>query len=378
MSGKPLPRAEALLRAGIREGLHLGGQLYVSRAGRPMTDLAVGLSRPGVPMTTETLVLWLSSTKPVAAVAVARLWERGLLELDDPVARHIPEFGQRGKEDVTIRHLLTHTSGIRLLRLGWPHDSWSEILDRICRMRLEPRAVPGKRAAYHLASSWFVLGELVRRLDGRPFARYVREEIFVPLGMESSWVGMPVERYRAYGERIGAMFDTETQPPEDHRWDREIWVTGCHPGGNGFGPIRELGRFYEMLLAGGRLGDARILRPQTVEALTARHRAGMYDHTFRVVLDWGLGFILNSALYHQEGDLPYAYGRHASRRTYGHSGYRSSTAFADPEHRLVVALAVNGTPSEENHRRRFRLLTEAVYEDLGLTGEVPVVESIEA
>jgi CubicO group peptidase (beta-lactamase class C family) len=131
------------------------------------------------------------------------------------------------------------------------------------------------------------------------------------------------------------------------------------------GPIRELARFHTALLAGGALDGRRILQPQTVEALTARHRTGLLDQTFRHVMDWGLGVIPNPAIYGDE-TVPYAYGRHASRRAVGHSGRRSSTAFMDPEHRLVVALAVNGMPGEDAHRERFRALTEAIYTDLGL------------
>ncbi|HYX24135.1 MAG TPA: serine hydrolase, partial [Thermoanaerobaculia bacterium] len=102
---------------------------------------------------------------------------------------------------------------------------------------------------------------------------------------------------------------------------------------------------------------------QTVEALTARHRAGMVDATFKHVLDWGLGFIVNSVQYGAE-TVPYGYGRHASARTFGHSGYRSSTGFADPERGLAVALAFNGTPGNERHEMRVRSVLDAVYEDL--------------
>ena len=84
-------------------------------------------------------------------------------------------------------------------------------------------------------------------------------------------------------------------------------------------------------------------------------------------MDWGLGFIVNSAIYDQP-TLPYAYGPHASRRTYGHSGYKSSTAFADPENRLVVAIATNGTPADQDHLDRMETLCAAVYEDLGIVG----------
>lgn len=367
-SSRPLVRTIAMLEEGIERGLHLGAQLYVSRGGEVMADTAVGEARAGVPMTSDTLTLWLSSTKPTAAVALARLWERGEVGLDDPVSRFIPEFAVGGKERVTVRHLLTHTSGIRMLDVGWPRESWDAIISRIASKKLEPRWDPGQKAGYHLASSWFILGEIIRRVDGRPYERFIREEVFEPLGMEDSWVGMPPERYAAYGgeegERIAVLYETSSAEPRPHRWHQEDYVTHPSPGGNGRGPIRELGRFYETLLAGGTTPDGtEILRPQTVEALTARHRVGLYDHTFRHVMDWGLGFIINSAIYDQP-TLPYAYGPHASRRTYGHSGYKSSTAFADPEHHLVVAIATNGTPADQDHLDRMETLCAAVYEDL--------------
>jgi CubicO group peptidase (beta-lactamase class C family) len=367
----PLTR-EAIL-AGMRAGLHLGAQLYVSRQGEVIADGAAGDSRPGRRLRRDDLMLWLSSVKPVAAVAIAQLWERGLLELDDPVARHVPEFAAHGKGAITLRHLLTHTAGIRLLDVGWPRDSWDAIIARIAAMRPEPRWVPGRKAGYHHASSWFLLGEVVRRLDGRPFRGYARAEIFEPLGMLDCWIGMPVERYRELREqdRLCPVYDTEAAPggpPRPQGWDSEAWCTGTHPGGNGYGPISQLGRFYEMLLARGRApgaaGGRPVLSPQAVEAATARHRAGMLDHTFQHVLDWGLGFIVNSRQY--GAAVPYGYGGHASPRTFGHSGYRSSTGFADPEQGLAVALAFNGTPSDEAHERRIRGVLDALYLDLGL------------
>jgi CubicO group peptidase (beta-lactamase class C family) len=418
----PLDHAAALARLpltrdaildGVRQGLHLGAQIYVSRHGEAIADAAAGEIRPGQPLRPDHLMLWLSSTKPVAAVAVAQLWERGLLELDDPVARHIPEFAVHGKGAITLRHLLTHTAGIRLLNVGWPDDPWEVIIARIAAMRPEPRWVPGRKAGYHEASSWFLLGELVHRLDGRPFRRYVREEIFEPLAMYDSWVGMPVESYREYREHgsLCPLYDTAGAPagaaPKPTGRDSEAWCTGTHPGGNGYGPTSQLGRFYEMLLArgkaaagapgatsaspgdpggdgdhGGTSHDAvaghnastsekrgasgrRLLSPQAVEAITARHRAGMLDQTFQQVLDWGLGFIVNSRQY-GAATVPYGYGDHASPRTFGHSGYRSSTAFADPEHGLAVALAWNGAPDEEAHQRRVRAVLNALYQDLGL------------
>ena len=310
----------AVIQDGIDRGLHRGAQLYLGRQGVTVADLAVG-------MTTDTPMPWLSSTKPVAAVAIAQLWERQKLELDDPVMKHIPEFGNNGKEAITIRHLLTHTAGIRAIAGNWEDAPREQVIEAICRMRVEPGWVPGKKAGYHAATTWYILGELVRRLDGRPFEQYVREEVLLPAGMKDSSI------------------------------DR--------PGAGGKGPIRDLGRFYEMLLNRGTWDRTRIISPQTVEALTARHRVGMFDHTFKRKIDWGLGFIINSAYYGDE-TTPYGFGPHASDRTFGHSGQQSSTGFADPEHVLVVAWAFDGMPGEKRHDERLRAVDAAIYEDLRL------------
>lgn len=363
------PRTIGLLEQGRRDGQHLGGQLCVLRRGEIVADLAFGEAAPGAPMTREHRMLWLSSGKPVAVVAVAQLWERGRLGLDDAVAVHIPEFGAAGKEGVTVRHLLTHTAGLRLPEVGWPEASWEEILARICAHRLEPRWVPGRKAGYHQMSTWFVLGEIVRRLDGRDFPRYAREEILLPLGLADCWLGMPEEEYDRSAARLAPLWSCEGGPTERSMrpWHGRERLTRNSPGTNGCGPMRQFVRLHEALRRGGELDGARILSPQTVEALAARHRVGLFDHTFRARLDWGLGLIVNSA-WHGEPEVPYGYGPHASARTFGHSGARSSTGFCDPEHGLAVALAVNGMPSEAAHRLRFHALLAALYEDLGLVG----------
>jgi len=351
------------LDAGLDKGSYLGGQMFVSRRGTTLLETSFGEARPGEAMTAAHLPIWFSTGKPIAAIAIAQLWERRLLELDDPVSRFVPEFAAGGKQKVSIRHLLTHTGGFRMLDLNWPISTWDEIIDRICRKRLEPRWVPGATAGYHRTSSWFMLGEIVRRVDGRPFETYVREELFLPLGMKNSWIGMPADRYRRYEDLIAPLFDTDTPEPRITRWHSQEWVTSCSPGANARGPIRELATFYEMLRAGGTHDGIRILTPQSVEAFTAKHRVGLYDKTFQAVLDWGLGFMKNSAHYGVKG-LPYSFGHYASDRVFGHSGYRSSIAFCDPTHHLVVALAVNGTSSELVYQRFVQGLLDTLYGEL--------------
>ncbi len=372
-------RTLAELAAGIAAGRHSGGQISVVRDGVALADAGFGFVRPreesrdalhDAPrdaMTRDHRMLWLSAGKPIAAIAVATLWERGLLGLDDPVSSAIPEFAAGGKERVTVRHLLTHTAGVRMLDTGWPALGWDGVMAKICAQKLEPGWNPGRKAGYHLASSWFVLGELVRRLDSRPFERWVREELFEPLGCARCWFGIPENRLAAERPLIAPAFDTGEGEPRELPWLTDERLTGCSPGANGLGPMRELARVYEMLRRGGELDGRRYLSPQIVEAMTARHRVGLHDQTFRTRLDWGLGVIVNSAHY---GDpkVPYGYGPHAGPRTFGHSGARSTTAFCDPDAGLVVALAVNGLPDDETHRARFERLTAAIYEDLGLAG----------
>ena len=360
-----LKRTTDVLHEGMSAGLHIGAQVYVSRGGQMVADFAMGESRPGVAMRRDTVMLWLSASKPLAAVAIAQLWERGKLTLDNPVAQHIPEFAQNGKERITLRHVLTHTAGIRWIETGWPAASWDQIIAKIGAMKIERDWEPGKKAGYSAFVSWWLLGEVVRRLDGRDYATYVRDEFFLPLGMHDSWMAVPPEVQREYGDRWGIMQKTEGGQVAPLGFDTEQAAANCRPSGSGRGPARELGRFYEMLLTGGTLNGRRIISPQTVEALVARHRAGMYDHTFRHVMDWGLGFVINSNQYGAD-TVPYGYGPHASYRTFGHSGYQSSSAFADPEHGLAVAIICNGTPGEAAHDARMRAVHAALYEDLAL------------
>jgi CubicO group peptidase (beta-lactamase class C family) len=360
-----LPRTFELITEQMHAGLHIGAQGYVSRNNQTVGDFAIGESRPGVPMTPETIMLWMSATKPTASVAIGQLWERGLLTLDDPVAKHVPEFAQHGKERITIRHILTHTAGIRWIETGWPHAPFEQVVAKVCGMRPERDWIPGRKAGYSAYVSWYMLAEIVRRLDGRDYAKYVRQSIFEPLGMTDCWIAMPHDVYHAYGPRLGIMQKTEGGRVHDLGMDTEAACTNARPSGSGHGPMRQLARFYEMLLAGGVLHGRRVLLPQTVEALVARHRAGMYDHTFKHILDFGLGFVLNSNQYGID-TVPYGYGPHASPRTFGHSGVQSSCAFADPENGLAAAIVFNGTPGEAVHDRRIRAVLTMMYEELGI------------
>jgi CubicO group peptidase (beta-lactamase class C family) len=353
--------ALAVLVDGIERGLHPGAMLYASIDGKPVADLAVGEARAGTPMTPDSLVIWFSMTKPSVAVSIAQQWERGALELDDPVVRFLPEFGAHGKDRITLRHLLTHTAGIRggdAVASAAPGTGyWDEIVAGICAIEPETEWIPGRRAGYHLSCGMTILAEIVHRVDGRRFETYVRDEVFTPLGMDDCWVGMSADVADGYGARVGTMHSTASgkQIPLD-MFDTPDALARCVPGGGGRGPLRQLGRLYEALLARGELDGRRVLLPQTVEAITAHHRVGLYDETFHAQCDWGLGFAVDA----------YPMGRHASPRAFGHGGALSAISFADPEHGLVAVVQTNGMCGNDDHYLRLDAVTTALYEDLGL------------
>jgi CubicO group peptidase (beta-lactamase class C family) len=311
-----LESARKAIESGIERGLHIGAQLYVSLDCKPVADFAFGMARDGVAMTPDTIMLWMSATKPITVIALAQVWERGKIALDDPVAKYIPAFGAKGKDAITIRHVLTHTGGFRAAVGPWTADPWDSIIAQICDEKIEPGWIVGQTSGYHVAPSWYLLAEIVRRVsaDGRPYSQYVREEVLEPLGMRDTWIGMPAARCREYGDRIAPMhFGSAVKPPGLYPyapWSNSAEAVAIErPGGNGRGPIHDLGRFYEAMLAGGE----EVVTPQTIEAISARHTVGRPDKTLGYQLDRGLGVVIDSKKY---GPASAWYGTRCSRRTW--------------------------------------------------------------
>lgn len=345
-----LRRTRAAVARGAADGWHAAAEVVVSLGGR-VSGFAAG-REPGA------LWPWLSATKPLTALAVVQQWERGRLALDDPVAAHVPEFGAAGKQRVTLRHLLTHTAALA----GPAPDVGGApaALAAACAAALVEGWVPGRRAAYSPRLGFAVLGEVVRRVDGRDVVEYVSEEILEPLGMADSWLELPAARRAAYGPRLAVLHDTaggRRRPVGD--------AAGPPASSGGRGPLADLVRLYTMLLAGGVGEGGRLLSAPAVEAMCARHRVGLRDETFAAAIDWGLGVMVNSWHYRRR-PAPYGFGEHASPRAFGHGGSQSSAAFADPEAGLVVVAAFDGRPGEAAHHRRTQPVLTAVYEDLGL------------
>ena len=365
MGDERLPATAGLIMGGIASGLHSGAQVCVSKDGVVLADMALGEASPGVSMTPDSLTRWMSSGKPLLAVAMAQLVERGRLNIDDRVVDHVPEFSAHGKDGVNLSHLLTHTSGLTNDRPD--ASTWEGLVTALCATAPQAGWMPGSAAGYNVGNAWVILAEVLRRLDGRPYDLYAREEILLPLGMVDSWVHLTGPALETYGDRVAALYDTQSGVAADPGWpswpDEIYW-----PGGSARGPVRELTRFYEMLLQGGSRGDARILGTATVAEFIGRRRAGQLDKTFGYILDWGLGFMVDSKR-HGRREYAYSFGQHASDHTYGHGGYQSSMGFADPDRGLAVTWALNGMPGERAHRPRNHAINTAIYEDLDLTQE---------
>ncbi len=357
-----LPSVERVIRAGRGHDLHLGAQLFVSLAGDPVADVAIGEARPGSPLRTTDLMPWTCVSKPITSALVANAWERGELDLDAPVAQHVPEFAAHGKHEITLRHLLTHSSGLA----GDPASlvfarPWPEVIKWVCNLKPLPRREPGRVFTYVRESAWFMLAEILRRTLGiDDYPAYVRGRVFEALGMEDCWLAMPQERFRAYGNAIVPVQGMSGSGPMPYLCPQNdpFLAPRCSPGETGRGPMRELARFYESLLG---LGG----RPPLVDPETAREVTRPREVDRRQRVDWGLGFKADRFSFRANHPL-------YPEQAFGHDGLDSFLALGDWRHDLVVTVAFNGQPRRAGARGspgllRQQLFVAALYRDLGLS-----------
>jgi len=370
MTEARLPRLGGVLERGVAEGLHPGAVARVERLGESggwSSELAVGEARPGEAMRGDHLVAWMSVSKPVTTMAVALLVAWGELALETRVAAVVPEFGAAEKGEITIEQLLTHTAGLKATAYQFPEDDWPTILRGICKTPVEAGWSVGEDAGYSQQSNWFVLGEVVQRVSGEGLSGFLRREVLEPMGATDAWVGMPGEVYESVSERVCPVYDMARGGRIDMGMARREVVTACRPGGGAVGTIGDMASFYGGLLGvlkGWRAGP---WSAETVRDFVSRRRRDTFDQTFRHTMDWGLGFMVNSSR-HGVKTVPYGFGPGASDEAFGHGGYQSSIAFADPARDLVVAIVCNGCPGEPKHQRRMREALAALEEDLAEQG----------
>lgn len=364
-TARRMDKAVELLEAGVGTQ-HAGYQVYASVRGTPVLDAAGGTTRPGVAMEPTSVTLWFSAGKPVTAVAIAQLWERGQLGLDDRIIEYIPSFAA-GKEDTTVRHVLTHTSGFPFADDSLHPGDWETTLDTIAQ---SPALWPaGTSAGYHGTAGHIVLGEVVRVVDGRPIATYAREEIFEPLGMHDSYVALTSADIGRLGDRLALIDDQAIRGGylEFNQFNSEPVLTAVSPGNTCRGPARELGYLFEALVGGGVRAGQRILQSTTVEAMLACHRRGLVDQTFAannktphhrwgLESPWGLGVELDGNC-----DI----GTLNSSRVFASSGAFSSVAFGDPESGLAAVIVTTGLLDLDANAARLGAVADAMNRALG-------------
>jgi len=343
---------------GFRSRHEIGAAVAVTIDGTSVLDLWAGhadVARTR-PWQRDTIANIYSCTKGMTALCAHRLVERGLLDLDAPVATYWPEFAAAGKARIPVRWLLSHRAGLPAVRALLPGDALYDWEAMCAALAAEvPWWQPGTRHGYHAITFGWLVGEVVRRITGRSVGTYFRDEIARPLGLDLH-IGLPdAEHHRVAElsaiptEDIGpdamslaqlVFSDPESMaarafvnPPSIAEGpNNPDWRRAEIPGANGHGSARDLARVYGALACGGAIDGVRVLTPESIARCAAEQSFGP-DLVLQVSTRVGLGFMLPQ-------DRPDAYfGR--GRRAFGHPGAGGSFGFADPEHGVGFGYVMN-------------------------------------
>lgn len=373
-----LTRLDRHFQRYVDDRLLPGWLLAVSRHGQ-LAHLATAGQRDleaSLPVTTDTIWRIYSMTKPITAVAALHLWEQGGFELNDPVRRYIPSFGDlrvwRGgsavapvtepvTEDMRIWHLFTHTSGLTYgfmqahpvdalyRQAGWewgtPRDlDLAGLCDALAELPLLFQ--PGTEWNYGMSTD--VLGMVVEAASGMPFAEYLQQHVLDPLGMtETTWHVEPAE-----ADRLAALYVPTPGTREPLRYDAMGAAAStppqAHLGGGGLcATAGDYIRFAEMLRNRGELDGVRVLSPRTVEYLASNHLPGNADLTafgrplFSETTFDGVGFGLGVSvtLDPVTAKVPGSVG------DFGWGGAASTSFWVDPVEDLTVVFMTQLLPS---------------------------------
>jgi CubicO group peptidase (beta-lactamase class C family) len=361
-------RLRAAFDRQLEVGLHHGAQLAVYVDGELVADFAGGTTGPdGEETTSDTRHLVFSCTKPYAGVGLHQLVERGELAYDDPVVDHWPAFAEDGSEkaDVTVRQVLSHTSGVNHCSVDDHPEKWGD-WDAVVESveAAEPTFAPGERPAYHTFSFGWIVGELLRRVSGQPVEEYVAEHVLGPLDMDRTSIGLRegetddvatlsgfemYDRCRDPGEGLGipasesaALFNEESV----HR--------AVIPAANGVGTARDMARFYACIANGGELDGTRVLAEETVAEATTTHAETDDDGTLSRPARYALGFWTGGLA----NDM---FGSASHERMVGHAGLGSIFGWADLDSNIAFAYVTNGIREESwEHAARLAGLSDAV------------------
>ncbi len=338
---------QALLEELVASGEELGLQAVAYLNGEKVIDAVAGVAdrASGQPVTPETLFTVFSVSKGVTATSIHLLAERGVLDYDAPVARYWPEFAQNGKAAVTVREVLAHKAGVPHLPDGISPEMMCD-WERVCTgiAALTPLWEPGNGTGYHAYSFGWILGEVVRRIDGRPIAQFVREEICAPLGIEDIYMGIPdaVEGRVSTLENAPRPEGMPVPGPEAlilKAIPPQVGTTGqvfnradvrraSIPAAGGIMTARALARHYAALVS--EVDGVRLLPPGRIVRATALQTDAV-DLVIGAPTRKGMGYFLGGPL-SPMGGRPNAFG---------HPGAGGAIGFADPDYGLAVGFTKN-------------------------------------
>jgi len=349
-----------------------GGAVAIWHKGEPVVDLWGGWSDVArtAPWQRDTLVNVFSVSKALCAIACMRLVDDGRLNLDARVARYWPEFEQAGKQNVTVRQMLSHQAGLPAIRKPLPDGAaltWNTIVDALAEQR--PWWEPGTAHGYHVNTFGFLAGELVRRIDGRSIGTLLREDVAQPLGADIH-IGLPASEHRRVsdfqwpgnpatpeldGDDALMRWNTYWNPPGfsgAHWVNHPRWREAEVPSTNGHGNARGIARIYSALAQDGEIDGVRVLSKSAIAAAVTEQVNG-HDAITDRPSRFGIGFQLT------QPERPL--GPNAG--AFGHFGAGGSLGFCDPEAGIAFGYVTNDMgPRWQNPRNR--ALIAALYDSL--------------
>ncbi|MEP6625863.1 MAG: serine hydrolase domain-containing protein [Acidimicrobiia bacterium] len=298
-----------ILSANLDSGADVGASVALTIDGEFVVDMWGGWvdAEHSAPWVEDTITNVWSTTKTMAALAALMAVDRGLLDVDAPVAKYWPEFAANGKEAVLVRHLLSHTSGVS----GWeqPADNGDlyDALTAAARLADQPPWwEPGTASGYHLLSYGHPISELLRRVDGRGLKQFVAGEIAGPLGADFQIGADPSDTPRI-SDVIppttieASSFDMDPEGPAIKTVLGPIisaseavtpeWRAADIGAGNGHGNAHSVARIQQVIANGGAVDGVRLLSPETID-LIFREQANGRDVVLGIPLRWGIGYAL--------------------------------------------------------------------------------------
>ncbi len=358
----------------FKSGLEVGASFAATINGKFVIDIWAGHADAAQmrPWEEDTIVNVYSTTKVMTVLCTLMLVDRGLLDLDAPVAKYWSEFAQAGKENLPVRYLFSHTSGLSGFEVLIPPEAlydWDRIVNLLAAQK--PWWEPGTKSGYHAVTHGYLLGELIRRITGKTVGTFFRDEVAKPLKADFH-IGLPEELDFRVGElippkvidlkKIAKQFNFDTtiaiktlsNPPLTAEISKtRAWRGAEIPASNGHGNARSVARILSALACGGEVDNARLLSLKIIEKSIEEQSYGP-DLVLIRPIRFGLGWGLTSK------EMPID----PNPRTFYWGGWGGSLAVVDLDAKLSFSYVMNKMNSEITGDIRTERLARALYKAL--------------